>query len=88
MANVEIASVLVLLLIVLTVIAVRVVPGQPRRRTRALIGLAPGVAGAFVVGALVTDIVPDSWERVAGPWVILAVTAGVVALAVTNLIRQ
>ena len=88
MANVEIASLLVLLLVVLTVALVRVVPGQPSRRTRAAIGLVPGVVGALVVGALVTDIVPDAWERVVSPWVILAVTAGVVVLAVTNLVRQ
>ncbi len=86
--NIEIASLLVGLLIALTVLLIRVVPGQPRRRTRAVIGLVPGVVGAFLVGALVTDFVPDTFERLAAPWVILAVTAGVVALAVTNLIRQ
>jgi uncharacterized membrane protein YeaQ/YmgE (transglycosylase-associated protein family) len=86
--NIEIASVLILLLVALTVLLIQIVPGQARRRTRAVIGLVPGMVGALVVAALVTDLVPDTFERVAAPWVILAVTAGVVVLAVTNLIRQ
>lgn len=88
MVNVEIAILLAALLALLTVLLVRVAPGQSRRRTRALIGLAPGVVGAFVVGALVTDFVPDAWERVVGPWLILVVTVGVVVLAITNLARE
>jgi len=52
---------------------------------RALVGLVPGVVGAFVVAALMTDIVPDNFESIALPWVIVAGSIGIVLLIVMNL---
>jgi hypothetical protein len=63
-------------------------PGQPRRWTRALIGLAPGLAGAFLVGTLATDLVPDDFEQMITPWVVVLATCGVIGLTVTNLPRR
>ena len=66
----------------------RVDPGQPRPWTRALIGLAPGVIGAFLVGTLATDLVPDTLEATATPWIVVLATIGVVGLTVMNLARR
>lgn len=88
MADVAIASVLILTVGSLTLLLVRVAPGQSRRRTRALVGLVPGLLGALVVASLTTDIVPDTWEDVAVPWVIVLGTAAVVLLTVTNLAER
>jgi hypothetical protein len=87
-ADVAIASVLILTVGALTLLLLRVAPGQSRRRTRALVGLVPGLLGALVVGSLTTDIVPDTWENVAVPWVIVLGTAAVVLLTVTNLAER
>jgi hypothetical protein len=66
----------------------RVDPGQPRPWTRALIGLAPGLIGAFIVGTLATDLVPDALEATATPWVVVLATCGVIGLTVLNLARR
>ena len=63
-------------------------PGQPRRWTRAAIGLAPGLIGAFLVGMLATDLVPDTLEATATPWVVVLATVGVIGLTVLNLARR
>jgi hypothetical protein len=63
-------------------------PGQPRPWTRAIIGLAPGLIGAFVIGTLATDLVPDALEQTITPWVVVLATVGVVGLTVTNLARR
>jgi predicted membrane channel-forming protein YqfA (hemolysin III family) len=63
-------------------------PGQPRRWTRALIGLAPGLVGAVLVGTLITDLVPDGLEATITPWVVAIATVVVVGLTVMNLARR
>lgn len=88
MADIAVTAVVVLSLAALTVILLRVAPGQSRRRTRALVGLVPGVLGAGVVAAMVTDIVPDNFESFALPWVIVLGTAGVVLLTLMNLAER
>jgi hypothetical protein len=84
-ANVAIAGVVVFSIATLATVLLHLAPGQPDRRLRAAIGLVPGVIGALVVGALVTDLVPDDFEMVAFPWVIGASTVGIVALTIINL---
>ncbi len=85
MANVGIAALAVGSLTFVVVLFLRLAPGQQRRRTRILVGLIPGLVGAAVVGALTTDLVPDRFETVALPWVVVAVSIGMVALTVRNL---
>jgi hypothetical protein len=84
-ADVGIATVVILALALVIAIVLRLAPGQHRRRTRALIGLVPGVIGAVVVMALHKDLVPDEFEAFVLPWVIIAVTAGVIVLTIRNL---
>jgi hypothetical protein len=84
-ANVGIAALVVLSLGAVVLVVVRMAPGLPRRRMRALIGLVPGVVGAFIVAALMTDIVPDGLESIALPWVIVAGSIAIVVLIVMNL---
>lgn len=84
-ADVGIATVVILVLALVIAIVLRFAPGQQRRGTRALIGLVPGVIGAAVVLALTKDLVPDSFETFALPYVIVAVTAGVILLTIRNL---
>lgn len=85
MANVGIAALVVLSLGAVVLLVVQMAPGLPRRRMRALVGLVPGVVGAFVVAALTTDIVPDGFESIALPWVIVAGSIAIVLLIVMNL---
>jgi hypothetical protein len=84
-ANVGIAALVVLSLGAVVLVVVRMAPGLPRRRMRALIGLVPGVVGAFIVAALMTDIVPDGLESIALPWVVVAGSIAIVVLIVMNL---
>lgn len=88
MANVGIAAFVAVGIVTMLLILRRIAPGQRRRRTRAIAGLVPGLLGAGVVLALTTDIVPDSVEAAAIPWVIVAVTAGMIALTAVNLSRH
>lgn len=85
MANIGIAALVVLSLGAVVLVVIQLAPGLPRRRMRALIGLVPGVVGAFIVAALMTDIVPDGLESMALPWVIVAGSIAVVVLIVMNL---
>jgi hypothetical protein len=62
-------------------------PGQADRRTRALVGLVPGLVGAMVVGMSSTDLVPDALEAVATPWTLVLVSAGLVVLTIRSLAR-
>jgi hypothetical protein len=66
----------------------RIDRGQSRASTRVLMGLAPGIMGAFIVGTVATDLVPDSVEQTATPWVVVIATAGVIGLAIMNLARR
>ena len=75
----------ILVLALVIAIVLRLAPGQHRRGTRALIGLVPGVIGAGIVLALTKDLVPDAFETFALPWVIIAVTAGVILLTIRKL---
>jgi uncharacterized membrane protein YeaQ/YmgE (transglycosylase-associated protein family) len=84
-ADVGIAALVICLLAVVIAVVLRWAPGQQRRGTRALIGLVPGVLGAAIVLALHKDLVPDSFETFALPYVIVAVTAGVILLTIRNL---
>jgi hypothetical protein len=84
-ANVAIAGVVLFSIATLATVLLQFAPGQPDRRLRAGIGLILGVIGALVVGALVTDLVPDAFEAVAFPWVIAGSTVGIVALTIINL---
>ncbi|HET9457946.1 MAG TPA: hypothetical protein VFO78_11425 [Candidatus Limnocylindrales bacterium] len=85
MANVAIAALVVVSLGAVILVVLQMAPGLPRRRMRALIGLVPGVVGAFVVAALMADIVPDGFESIALPWVIVAGSIAIVVLIVMNL---
>ena len=85
MANVAIAALIVLSIGGVVLVVLQIAPGLPRRRMRALIGLVPGVVGAFVVAALMADIVPDGFESIALPWVIVAGSIGIVILIVLYL---
>ena len=70
------------------VVLERVDPGQPRPWTRALIGLAPGIIGAFLIGTLSTDLVPDAFETTITPWLVVLASIGVVGLTVMSLARR
>lgn len=86
MADVGIATLVACSLAGLIFLVLRLSPGQQRNRTRALIGLVPGVIGAGIVLALEKDLVPDDFETFALPWVIVAVTTGVIAITIRNLL--
>lgn len=85
MANVGIASVVLVSMAALLALVLRVSPGQYDGRTRALVGLVPGLIGASVVAALTIDFVPDWFEALAMPWVVAAVTIGMILLIIRNL---
>jgi uncharacterized membrane protein YeaQ/YmgE (transglycosylase-associated protein family) len=87
-ANVGIAAVVILSLAGLIALVMALAPGQQRLRTRALIGLVPGLIGTLIVGALIMDFVPDDFETFALPWVIVAVTCGLILLMVMNLVER
>lgn len=72
----------------LIALLLRVAPGQQQRRTRALIGLVPGLIGTLIVGALAMDFVPDQLESFALPWVIVAVTGGLILLMIKELVER
>jgi hypothetical protein len=84
-ADVGIATVVIVALALVIATVLRLAPGQHRLGTRALIGLVPGVLGAGIIMALHVDLVPDEFETVALPWVIVVVTAGVILLTIRNL---
>lgn len=88
MANVGIAALVIGSIAGLIVLVTRVAPGQQRRWIRALIGLVPGVIGAGIVGAFNSDLVPDRLETIVLPWVIVAVTIGIIALTIRNLAER
>ena len=88
MVSFWVAVILTLALAAFAIILNRVAPGQPRPWLRALIGLAPGVVGAIVVGTLTTDLVPDAFEQTATPWVVALATVGIIGLTVTSLARR
>ena len=87
-ANVGVAILAIASIVGLIVLALRVAPGQQRSRTRALLGVTPGLIGAGIIGATAADLVPDSFESFALPWVVVAVTIGMVALTLRNLERH
>jgi uncharacterized membrane protein YeaQ/YmgE (transglycosylase-associated protein family) len=87
-ANVGIAAVVILSLAGVIALVVALAPGQQRLRTRALIGLVPGLVGTLIVGALGMDLIPDQFETFALPWVIVAVTCGLILLMVMNLVER
>ena len=72
----------------LIALLLRIAPGQQRPLTRALIGLVPGLVGTLIVGALAMDLVPDELESLALPWVIVAVTGGLILLMIKNLVER
>ena len=88
MVTIWAALVFALGLVGMVVVLERVDPGQPRPWTRALIGLAPGIIGAFLIGTLSTDLVPDAFETTITPWVVVLATIGVVGLTVMSLARR
>jgi uncharacterized membrane protein YeaQ/YmgE (transglycosylase-associated protein family) len=87
-ANVGIAAVVILSMAGLIALLQRIAPGQQGQGTRALIGLVPGLIGTLIVGALAMDFVPDQLETFALPWVIVAVTCGLVLLMIKNLMER
>jgi uncharacterized membrane protein YeaQ/YmgE (transglycosylase-associated protein family) len=87
-ANVGIAAVVILSLAGLIALLQRFAPGQQGRGTRALIGLVPGLVGTLIVGALAMDFVPDQFESFAMPWVIVAVTCGLILLMIRDLMER
>lgn len=88
MVSIWAGLVLVLGLTAFAILLNHVTPGQPRPWTRAIIGLAPGVAGAFLVGMLATDLVPDGFEQTVTPWVVVLATVGVAGLTALGLARR
>jgi hypothetical protein len=84
-ANVGIAALIIGSIAGLIVLVLRVAPGVQGRWMRALIGLVPGLIGAGIIGALNSDLVPDRLETIVLPWVIVAVTIGIIALTIRNL---
>jgi hypothetical protein len=84
-ANVGIAALIIGSIAGLIVLVLRVAPGVHGRWMRALIGLVPGLIGAGIIGALNSDLVPDRLETIVLPWVIVAVTIGIIALTIRNL---
>lgn len=88
MANVGVAILAIASIVGLIALVLRVAPGQQRWRTRALLGVTPGLIGAAIIGATTADLVPDSFESLALPWVVVAVTIGMVALTLRNLERR
>jgi hypothetical protein len=86
--DVEIAFLISLTIAALILLVTRLAPGAPGRGTRALLGLVPGLLGAFVVLAVSTDLVPDSLERRALPVVVIAVTVGIVLITITSLLER
>jgi hypothetical protein len=86
--SIWLALVVLLGLAAFAVILNHVDPGQPRPWLRAMVGLAPGIAGAAIVGTLSTDLVPDAVERTLTPWVVVLATVGIVGLTVMNLARR
>ena len=88
MANIGIAVLVSAAIITMLLVLRRIAPGQPRRRTRAVAGLVPGLLGATIVLALTTDFVPDGLETAALPWVIVGVTAGMIVFTAVNLTRH
>jgi uncharacterized membrane protein YeaQ/YmgE (transglycosylase-associated protein family) len=84
-ANVGIAALVIASIAGLIALALRVAPGQPRPLTRAFIGLVPGLVGAWIVVALATDAVPDQFETLALPWVVIVVTGGMILITIRNL---
>jgi hypothetical protein len=88
MVSIWIAIVLAVGLAGFAILLNHVDPGQPRPWMRAMVGVAPGVAGAFIVGTLATDLVPDGLEQSVTPLVIVLATAAIIGLTVLNLSRR
>lgn len=88
MANLEIVALLIVVSTVLILVVLHLAPGAARRRTRVLVGLVPGVLGAFVVLAERVDLVPDDIETRALPLVVLAVSGVIAVITILNLARR
>lgn len=88
MANVELIILTIAVVAVLSALVVRLTPGAPRRRTRMMVGLIPGVLGAFVVLTLNVDLVPDELETWALPAVVLAVSGLMAGLTIRGLAQR
>jgi uncharacterized membrane protein len=87
-ANVQLA-VLILVTVAALVFGVsRFTPGAPRRRTRALVGLVPGVLGAILVLTTNVDLVPDELEAQLLPIVVLAISGIVAIITIRSLARR
>ncbi len=71
--------------VVAAIALLNLAPGQRRRRTRIIAGLAPGIIGAGLVATLYADVIPDDFETTALPWLIVAITVGLAILTFRNL---
>jgi NhaP-type Na+/H+ or K+/H+ antiporter len=88
MANVELAILTVAVVALLSALVVRLTPGAPRRRTRMLVGLVPGILGAVLVLTLNEDLVPDEVETWALPIIVVAISGLMAGLTIRGLARS
>jgi hypothetical protein len=87
-ANVEVVILAVAVVSLLIAIVLRITPGAPRRRTRILVGLVPGILGAFFVLTQSFDLIPDDFETWVLPIVVLAVSGLMAGLTIRGLARH
>lgn len=88
MANVELAILTIAVVALLSALVVRLTPGAPRRRTRMLVGLGPGILGAVLVLAFNEDLVPDEVETWALPVVVVAISGLMAAITIRGLAQN
>jgi hypothetical protein len=87
-ANVELAILAIAVIAALIAIVARLNPGAPRRRSRALVGLIPGILGAFLVLTLNLDLVPDDLESGAIPLIVLAISGAIALITLRRFVSH
>lgn len=84
MAGIEI-GIIVALVVGAVVLAIVRQPDHPVPAARATVGVVAGGIGALLILTNITDLIPDSFESVAGPIGAIALTAGLLLLTARKL---
>ena len=85
MAEIETAIVIAVVVSAMVLWIVRRSPERPVPETRAMVGIGAGAIGALIILTNITDLIPDSFESLVGPFAAIAVTAALVLLTVWKL---
>ena len=85
MAGIELGIIVALVVGAVVLAIVRQNPDHPVPVARATVGVVAGWIGALLILTNITDLIPDSFESVAGPIGAIALTVGLLLLTARKL---